>query len=685
MSFVHPGYLWFLSLLAIPIILHLFHFRRFKRFYFPSLKYLKEQEQEKKSVKKLKRLLILCARLLAFAALVIAFAQPFFKKAAETKSGIPVTAIYIDNSLSMSAKGTEGELLSEAREIAKKIIAKSTGNTRFFITTNSFSGVERKLHSKATAIDLIDKIELNKASRKIDQVIVWQNEYLTRYHREVANVSKVQRVMLSDFQKSTTTLTSFKQPKTAWLEQTYIVQCTPQNSDNLFIDSVWMDSPVHKPGQSCKVNFRVKNVGLSDAKDVPVTVLFDGKTRMTNLSINARSSATSHMFFTPNNPGNIEGKISVSDRNITFDDEFYFTNELAKEGRIVIVNGESGELSTEKVFRTESFYSTETCSEFAFNKRLLRDADLLILNGINELPSGLIADISSFLMQGGSVFCIPGSDINYGDYTQLLKRVGLPGYSGKVTNGNQLSEISYASKFFNGMFDKQQKTLNIPLLKSVYSMKNFRQANAEVLLTLRNQQPLMLSVKQEGTFYLLSTDPSKANGGFTANALFPSILLRSAELSLRALPPYFTIGAAGVLELPSNTNQEAPLTLNSKSNSFIPKQINTDGIVRLQLNQPELNERLSEGYYAIKSTNVLGKIAFNLNRDESQTDLFTVEGLENQFNQAGFSDIKVQAMSSGNSSFELDMEKPNSFWRTFVLLAILFLLIEMALLKFWKS
>lgn len=173
MSFVHPGYLWFLSLLAIPIILHLFHFRRFKRFYFPSLKYLKEQEQEKKSVKKLKRLLILCARLLALAALIIAFAQPFFKQIEETKSGIPVTAIYIDNSLSMSAKGTEGELLSEAREIAKKIITKSAGNTRFFITTNEFSGVERKLHSKATAVEVIDKITLNKTPRELDQVIEW--------------------------------------------------------------------------------------------------------------------------------------------------------------------------------------------------------------------------------------------------------------------------------------------------------------------------------------------------------------------------------------------------------------------------------------------------------------------------------------------------------------------------------
>ncbi len=271
----------------------------------------------------------------------------------------------------MSAKGTEGELLSEAREIAKKIISKSAGNTRFFITTNEFSGVERKLHSKATAIEVIDKIILNKTPRNLDHVIEWQNDYLNRYHREVSSISKVNRVVLSDFQKSTGTLSTFKQAKTAWVDQSFLVQFVPQNTDNVFVDSIWMDNPVHKPGQSCKVNFRVKNVGRNEVSDVPVTVLFDGKTRMTNLSINAGSSATSHMFFTPTNPGYIEGKVSVADRNITFDDDFYFTNELSKEGHVVIINGEFGESSTEKVFLTEPFYTVETCTEFSFNKRLL--------------------------------------------------------------------------------------------------------------------------------------------------------------------------------------------------------------------------------------------------------------------------------------------------------------------------
>jgi hypothetical protein len=685
MSFVHPGYLWFLSLLAIPIILHLFHFRRFKRFYFPSLKYLKEQEQEKKSVKKLRRLLILITRLLVFSALILAFAQPFFKQATQTKNGIPVTAIYVDNSLSMSAKGTEGELLSEAREIAKNIITKSTGNTRFFIVTNGFLGTERKLHSKATALEVIDKITLNKSPRAIEQVLQWQQEYLNRYHREIASISKVNSVYISDFQKSTSSFSTYKHEQTPWNEQAYIIQCLPQNSDNLFVDSVWMENPVHKPGQSCKLNFRVKNVGENDAADVPVTVLFDGKTRMTNLSINAQSSATSHMFFTPNTPAYMEGKVSVSDRSITFDDDFYFTNELETQGNVVLVNGESGEASTAKVFSTEPFYQLESCSEFSFNKRLLNQADLLILNGINELPSGLISDVNAFIEQGGSVFCIPGNNINMTDYKQFLNTLGLSGFNGKVTTGNQLSEISYASSFFNGMFDKQQTALNLPLLKSVYALRDYRQANAEVLLKLRNQLPLMLAVKQKGTCYLLTTELSKSNGGFTANALFPSILLRSAELSLRSFPSYFTIGAAGVLEIPSNANQDEPLTLNSSAETFIPKQMVSDGMVRLQLNQPELNERITEGFYTVKSSQVLGKLAFNLNRSESNTALLSQDMLKFQFEQAGFSNVSIQRMRDGNSSFEFSMEKPSSFWRTFVLLALLFLLVEMAILKFWKS
>ena len=246
MSFVHPGFLWFLSLLAIPILIHLFHFRRFKRFYFPSLKYLKEQEQEKKSVKKLRRLLILLTRLLALTSLIFAFAQPFFQSDKQVKGGIPVVSIYIDNSMSMGAKGTEGELLSEAKEASKKIIQNSSGNVRFFITTNSFSAIERKLHAKSTALQYIDQINFCKTPRPLNQVLSWQDEFLMRYHREEVNIANLDRIVFSDFQKSTATMGNYKSEKAPFTQRVHLIPCLPQSNENLSIDSVWQESPVHR-------------------------------------------------------------------------------------------------------------------------------------------------------------------------------------------------------------------------------------------------------------------------------------------------------------------------------------------------------------------------------------------------------------------------------------------------------
>ena len=126
MWFVNPAFLWAFGLLAIPVLIHLFHFRRYKRVYFPSLKTLKELNREKKSIKSLKKWVILVLRLLAFASLVLAFAQPFFlKDQQKSVSGISVVSIYIDNSFSMSAKGMEGSLFNESKELARKLIEKN--------------------------------------------------------------------------------------------------------------------------------------------------------------------------------------------------------------------------------------------------------------------------------------------------------------------------------------------------------------------------------------------------------------------------------------------------------------------------------------------------------------------------------------------------------------------------------
>ena len=77
MKFLYPEFLWALSLIAIPIIIHLFNFRKFKKVYFSDIRLLKEVKEETKSRSQLKHILILISRILAISALVLAFCYPF--------------------------------------------------------------------------------------------------------------------------------------------------------------------------------------------------------------------------------------------------------------------------------------------------------------------------------------------------------------------------------------------------------------------------------------------------------------------------------------------------------------------------------------------------------------------------------------------------------------------------------
>ena len=77
MQFKNPEILYFLFLLILPILVHLFQLRRFKKQEFTNVKLLKELEVQTRKSATIKKWLLLVTRLLLLTALIFAFAQPF--------------------------------------------------------------------------------------------------------------------------------------------------------------------------------------------------------------------------------------------------------------------------------------------------------------------------------------------------------------------------------------------------------------------------------------------------------------------------------------------------------------------------------------------------------------------------------------------------------------------------------
>ena len=132
MHFKNPEILYALILLIIPILVHLFQLQRFVKVPFTNVKFLKNIEQQTRKSARIKKWLILATRLLAFACLIIAFAQPYFSDFSSDKKFS--TNIYLDNSFSMQAKGENGELL---KSTIQKIVKQSNfSTTELSIFTN---------------------------------------------------------------------------------------------------------------------------------------------------------------------------------------------------------------------------------------------------------------------------------------------------------------------------------------------------------------------------------------------------------------------------------------------------------------------------------------------------------------------------------------------------------------------
>src|SRR5690606_5154291 len=189
MQFKHPEILYALFLLVIPIIIHLFQLRRFQKVAFTNVQFLKNITLQTRKSSQLKKWLTLITRLLLLACVIFAFAQPFIAHtdSFNTKNE---TVIYLDNSYSMQAKGSNGTLLNTAiQDLIEHLDEKEP--ITIFTNDNTFNNTT----IKAIKNDLI-QLEFSPKQLDYDAVILKGQKAFSKDKSSVKNL-----VLISDFQQ----------------------------------------------------------------------------------------------------------------------------------------------------------------------------------------------------------------------------------------------------------------------------------------------------------------------------------------------------------------------------------------------------------------------------------------------------------------------------------------------------
>ena len=672
MNFVFPFFLFALFALAIPIIIHLFYFRKYKKVYFSDIRFLKQVQEEKSTIDKLKKRLILATRLLALLFLILAFAQPFIgSNKNKLNQGTSAVCVYVDNSYSMGLKKGGEQVLSIAKIKAKEIANAFNTGDKFSLLTNDLEGTHQRWMQKQDFLDAIDKIELSPNIKTIDEI---SKKEATLF--QSLNAKNKLGFFISDFQKNMIS----KSEDTTFIAHFLNIQS--ETEKNLFVDTCWFEQPLFTINTNNKLLVRIKNAGNTAAEKVRISVKINGVVKaIDDVSIAPENSITDSFNIKATQAGWQKAEITFNDYPITFDDHFYFAYKVAQNEKVLSIDDAETPNNIASIFTNDVHFSFDKINKGQLDYSSFKNYSLIILNQLTDISSGIASSLKEYIDNGGNIYIIPSVNADINSYNSFLSNNNAGSFGALQVKNGEVTKINLQEELFKSVFNNLPKNVETPKIKKLYPILSNTNNNEREILSTNIGSPLVTKFDAGNGFIYVQAVPLSADfSDIQANAIFAPMVYNSAVYKKNKQALYYTIGKDNLIELKnSNTNGESVYKLSNGKNEFIPENRSVGNSVLLRVN----NTLESDGHYSINSNNnELGIAAFNFDRTESNLKFASKDEIATTFNQKN---QLILDNTKANLSAEVKQIKDGVLlWKICVILSLLFLLIEILLIRFWK-
>ncbi len=674
MAFLYPGFLFALLALAIPVIIHLFNFRQHKKVFFSNVQFLKDVQKQQSSRSNLRNRLILTARMLALAFLVLAFARPFLPNPnSKNENKQQLVSIFVDNSYSMQTLNREGSLLDEAKRRAKEIASAYGLNDRFQLITQDFEGKQQRFLNRDEFNQVVDEVKISPQSRTLAQILNRQQSLFST--RKGAAASSY---LISDFQKN---IGKRSIPADSNM-QIHLVQLKASSLPNIAVDSAWLISPLHQPNAAEKMVIRLHNYGEEKAEKVPVKLIIDGQSKaLGSYTLEAGKFQDDTLRFSGLKAGWQNGEILLNDNPVTFDNHFYFTFQVQQSLPVLQIADQTPNRFLKAVFASDAFFKADFSPAGNVNYSALNHYPVIYFSDVKEVSAGLAQQLQNYVKQGGTLAVFPASDANLNLYQNFLQNLQADFPQKLVTDSTKVTSINLQNNFFKDVFEQMPEKPDLPLVKKYFALSSSQRTSKTNLLELPGKTPfLSVYSSGKGKVYLSAVALDEKFGNLPYHALFVPVLFRMALLSGHNQPLFYTLGENELLEIAQDVHPDQPLHLQKGAISFIPDVRQTDGKTQLYV-ADQIKE--TGNYRLLKKDSLLAQIAFNDNRQESDLNYL----MENDLHTL-FKGIKtVSYLPAGKQSLKNTVAGLSSgvqLWKLCLILALLCLAAEILLIRFYK-
>jgi len=645
MQFKYPEVLYFLFLLIIPVIIHLFQLQKFEKVAFTNVKLLKEIKQQTRKSSTLKKILLLIARLLLFASLIVAFAQPFFNKKNSTLR--TEKFIYLDNSFSMQAKGENGEMLQRAKnDLLSQLKVKSNDIT---IITND------QVYKDDLDKNEILKIDYHPIKKDLKTILLQIENLRDQKTKKAADI-----ILISDFQKSTA---DFENLQLDSLSDYYFVQKLPVKKENISLDSVWVKEEID---ENIIINALIKSYEM-DISDLSVS-LFMNKELFGKTTVSLDKNKSEIIEFSIPKINQFSAKITLNDNRLKFDNTLFF-NIVKKEKISVLAIGENNQFLS-KIYTNDRFdFLSEKVESLDYG--LLIKQRLIVLNELESYPYSLIQSLKNYQ---GNLVIIPSLKADLASYNQLFAGLGIGKINKAIESKKYVNKINYNHPFFKNVFEKKTDNYQYPFVEQYFSSDLFLRSS---LLKLNDDSEFLCEIdKNDHKIYWFSSSLSQGNSNFINSPLVVPVFYNFGLIDTNEKELYYTVCKKNEIQFKSKNKSDAVFHLKMEGLDFIPLQSRTMDHVKIVTS----DKPVKAGIYSIAndSKNYRG-ISYNYNRNESDLSYYQLDIIKKNNRNVHISNSVNKVIEQIN-----DQNKNRNLWQLFIIFALIFIGIEIFIQKFFK-
>ena len=553
--FLYPAFLFGLAAASLPILIHLLNRRRLQRIRFPAVRFILLSQRRISRSYRLRHWLLLTLRTLAVVFLVLLLANPVFQTGVGLfAGGGPVAAVVLlDNSLSMKWSG-DGNGFKHAKEAARLLISALNDGDRAALLPTNISAKEtlRLKGQRDVLLRELDAIEISDGTADIAAALDKAYELLS----EPAGQKEIR--LITDM--GLTGWDRFSMAALQRVDPSIPVKLIhvgrkehPLNAAikeiRLGGQGVGVQLPLH-------IEATIANFSDREVKDALVQLSIGGRSKEQKLiTLPPKGDASVSFQTRVDQPGAQAGQVTLKKEGLAGNDVAHFTIDPQDKLSVLVVDGDpqTALVQSESFFlsralnpageRDSSLFLPTVIVPEALHATALDAYQVVILCNVATLPETFVANLQTFVRQGGGLLMFGGDKLQPENYNQNLFR-SVPAElrakkTGPETSGEKIGKVDLAHPALQSFADPI-------LLDSLRSIRVWGYIRADPrgqspLVSLANGDPLVLEQRVgAGKVVLITT---------TADRDWTDLPLKTAFLPLvQSLAQYLAGGKRGRLD-----------------------------------------------------------------------------------------------------------------------------------------